>query len=282
MDNKQTLSTIIVAYNCLDVLKACLESIKKYNDIADRLEVIIVDNSTTREIQNWVEQGNVDAAYIRNENKGFGQANNVGVKAAKGDILLFINPDTELTEPVFDYALQRFEKEKKLGILGFKLVNGKNTYTPSMAMRFHYGLLKGITNTVLTRLNIYIPSIMCTSGADIFIRHTLFNEIGGFDENLFMYCEEADIANRVNAKGYKNLYDTSKRIIHREAGSSEGMARRYLQRMKASKYYCEKYGIDFEKEKNKEKRYCIFKSKFFALIGKKEKSMEYDTIVRES
>lgn len=280
MNSESTLSIIIVSYNCLDMLKQCIASIEKYNDIGERLEVIVVDNSSDSEIEEWSRQCTQKIQFIINENKGFGQANNVGAAMATGEILLFLNPDTELVEPVFGYVLSRFKKDEKLGMLGLKLRNRQKTYTPSMSMRFHYGFLKGTVNTILTRLDIFLPSIMCTSGADIFIRHELFDEVGRFDENLFMYCEEPDLTNRVNKAGMKNAYDKSKTILHHEAGTSEGMSKRYRQRTEAYRYYCKKYGIDFEKQQNKENVYCKLKARLFRLAGKNEKADEYELICK--
>lgn len=279
-DKGIAVSVIIISFNCPDFLRNCLESIKKYNDIGEQLEVIVVDNSTDSDIFNWIESEHPEGfLYIKNENKGFGQANNVGAKIARGSVLAFLNPDTELTEPLFGYTVNKFEKNNKLGMTGYKLINKSGTYTPSMAMRFHLGVIRGFINTLLTRLDFFVPSLMCTSGADLFVRKEAFMKAGMFDENLFMYCEEPDLTNRINAQGYINTYDKKIKIYHHEAGSSEGMVKRYGQRMKAYKYYCQKYGIAFEKYLKEEMRYCMLKEKLFLSLGNKEKSDAYKMIV---
>ena len=121
---KKELSIIIVTYNSQTVIKDCLQSIQKFNDIGNELEIIIVDNSPKFEIEDFVKRLNLnlDIKMIHNpQNGGFGQGNNIGAKKAKGEIFFFLNPDTILIEPIFKFMLGEFEN-KRLGCAGFRQI----------------------------------------------------------------------------------------------------------------------------------------------------------------
>lgn len=274
------MSIVIVSYNCLEYLKKCIESIYKFNDIENELEIIVVDNSPNDDIVKWINENYKEITAISNENKGFGYGNNVGSAIAKGDILLFLNPDTIIIEPIFKYAIEKFEEDKKLGLFGVELQDENGNFNSSFGLRMPLGFFKTLLCNILVKLKIFIASKMYTSGADIFIRKNVFLEAGKFDDNIFMYCEEADLCNRVNKIGYKNDYCRDKHIIHLEGKTeSSNLSTFYERQMKSRKYYCNKYGINYAKELKKELRYCSFKYRVSDLLGKKKLSQQYKNIV---
>lgn len=278
---KKELSLIIVSYNCLPLLKQCIESVDKYNDIDDALEVIVVDNGSDGDTIEWLRSERPDIISIANDNKGFGQGNNVGADLSEGKYLLFLNPDTILIEPVFGYALERFRQDPKLGTFGVRLLDAEGKRNHSFLLRWVPGMFRTKLNDLLVALDIFIPSKMYTLGADIFIRRDLFYEIGKFDENFFMYCEEADLTNRVNAHGMKNRFYRDKRIIHLEGKTqkSPNALKTYKRVTESRKYYCEKYGMDFQKNLNRELRYCKLKEKVSGILGRREQVADFRSIV---
>lgn len=279
MDRKK-LSIIIVNYNSLTYLQNCISSIEKFNDIGDQLEVIVVDNSTGDESIRWL-QGQQNIIAIANENRGFGQGNNVGVKKAHGEYLLFLNPDTVIIEPVFQFAVDQFEKDPKLGLFGVQLVDGNLRPNSTYGLRMPLGFTRSVLTRILISAKVFIPSAMYTSGADLFIRKSVFDEAGAFDENLFMYCEEADLCNRVNRLGYRNAFYSEKKIIHLEGKTQDAkLFTSYRRQMESRKYYCEKYSIDFLRFARKEKRYCALKKTVFSMKGDKARAAEYQKIVQ--
>ena len=85
--NHILFSVIIVSYKKLDILIDCLDSIYKYNDIGDKLEIIVVDNSPEDNIYNYIKSNYNDVRILKSENKGFGAGNNLGAKIARGEYL---------------------------------------------------------------------------------------------------------------------------------------------------------------------------------------------------
>lgn len=216
------LSVIIVSYNCLDYLKNCLSSIDKHNDIGKQLEIIVVDNSNNLDTYNWLMTERPSIILKKNNNKGFGEANNVGSKLASGKYLLFLNPDTLLVEPIFKFAINKFENNPKLGCFGLQLIdeNYKNNTSNNLRMLplgFHYKILSWF----ICRLDLFLPKLMHPSGADLFVRKDIFFQCGSFDTDFFMYREEADLCNRINDLGLTISYFKNKKIIHLESKATK-------------------------------------------------------------
>lgn len=89
----------------------------------------------------YVTNNYKNVKILKNENKGFGQGNNIGFIASRGEFILFLNPDTILIEPIFSFAINCFESEPKLGLFGLKLIN--------MSIAFHLSHLCGEMSQLL-------------------------------------------------------------------------------------------------------------------------------------
>ncbi|MFQ6990128.1 MAG: glycosyltransferase family 2 protein [Faecalibacterium prausnitzii] len=98
--SKVNVSVIVVTYNNREELDDCINSIFQMNDIGKRLEVIVVDNSPNDLVKIRVSKYE-KVKYVRNIENGFGKGNNIGYKESIGDLLIFLNPDTILIEPIF-------------------------------------------------------------------------------------------------------------------------------------------------------------------------------------
>ena len=105
------LSVIIVSYENCEILRDCLESIKEFNDLKDEAEIIISDNSITNNVYEMVKKDYPEIQIIKNNNIGFGPANNRATDISSGEYLLFLNPDTILLEPIFQFAVDKFEQQ---------------------------------------------------------------------------------------------------------------------------------------------------------------------------
>jgi GT2 family glycosyltransferase len=191
--NKDGVSAVLLTFNTpLELVKKCLDAIHNYNDIGESLEIILVDNNSDNqvELQNFVETNFGDVVFVPNSNnRGYGAGNNLGITQATHDHILLINPDVELVEPLFSWAINEFINDPKLNILGIQQVNQYNKKTHSFIQR-RLTRLDFIINQLLQKLNIFIPKYTVVSGACFFLRKSSFMAIGGYDENIFLYGEE--------------------------------------------------------------------------------------------
>lgn len=249
MDYK--LSLIIVSYKKPDLVGQCLESIYRYNDIGNQLEIIVSDNSPDDSVYELIKEKYPNIKYLKNGNIGFGAANNRGVTASSAPYILFLNPDTILVEPIFSFAVEIFETG--FGMFGLQLVDCNLKKNTSYAFIDCFSLTKAFFGKLCNRIGIFIPEKMAIIGADIFIKKELFLGCGSFDENIFMYAEENDLSKR-----FHNTYpDTKigffpeKKIIHLEGGTTQvnySEPNKFVQgRMKTYIYYCSKWGIELKK-----------------------------------
>ncbi|MCG7496853.1 glycosyltransferase [Vibrio sp. Of7-15] len=263
------LSIIIVTYNSIEVIEECLNSIEKYNDIGSGLEVLIVDNSPVFEINDFVSdlKLDLDIKLIHNpKNGGFGQGNNIGVKASNGELLLILNADTILVEPVFSYILDKFEDET-LTAAGFKLVGRDGKVNNSFALFPEYNYFYFIIPLKLLYFFVLkfsmLSKLIFPWGADFVVRKNDFIEAGMFDEKIFLCNEEPDLTKRLGGK----VRIFNKPIIHLEGHTTVVDDLRFNEWLLSTRYYFSKYNLDFDKFIKVEIKLNRLKIKIKKLLG---------------
>ncbi|MDI3478486.1 MAG: hypothetical protein PWQ59_2011 [Thermoanaerobacterium sp.] len=211
---------------------------------------------------------------MKSENRGFGAGNNLGAKISRGQYILFLNPDTILIEPIFQFAIKKFEEDKNLALFGIKLLDKNLKGNWSFYFIDGYHFFKAVLIQLLRKMDFFIDGKMYIMGADIFIRKKVFFEVGMFDENIFMYREEADLVRRIKASNYKTKYFKDKSLIHLGGKTITDKSSAIREELKSTKYLCKKYNLDFNKKVLYLIRSNTFKY-FFYRIFKKEKSKEF-------
>ncbi len=203
---KPKLSIIIVKYKSGKYLPDCLKSIGKNPP----WEVIVADNDK--------------------ENIGFGAGCNKGAKKAKGEFLFFLNPDTIVQPGAIDHLAGFLKKHPDAGIAAPLLLDeNKNPYplqgsgklTPLTAIFALSFLNKYFPNNPISyryflknRDKTTVCEVETVPGAAFMIRREVFEKIGGFDENFFLYFEETDLCKRVREAGWKIFFEPKAKIIH--------------------------------------------------------------------
>lgn len=242
------LSIIIVTYKSESVIFDCLESICKYNDLGDMLEVVIVDNSPNDSLASVLESSDLnglDVRYIHNpENGGFGQGNNIGVENSTGEILLFLNPDTIVIEPVFSFLVLAMNKQD-VTAAGFRLVSldGKDNESVGLFPEFNFIYLpRFILNFLVVNCGL-LSSKVYPWGADLCIRRKTFIDAGMFDENIFLCNEEPDLIRRC---ARRKVVIFNKKIIHLEGHTTEVRETRFSAWLESTNYYLTKHGFSYD------------------------------------
>lgn len=254
------ISVIIVNYNTKELIEHCIKSII-VNTIDIDYEIIIVDNASTDESKIYLTDRFKEIKWIQSaQNLGFGKANNLGVKHAEGKYIFLLNPDTILQNNAILLFRDFLSKQDsgKVGIIGGYLTdkeNKLNNYSGDIITHIQplKDLLKGTFNKIChKKINTNeVESVGYVCGADLFMTKSLFDEIGGFDENFFMYCEEVDLQKRILETGRKNLIIPGPKIIHLEGGGEYktlGLStRRFNMWQKSIKIYTSKHFNIFQK-----------------------------------
>ncbi len=198
------VSIVIVTYNSERDIFDCVRSIRQHADIPlEEIEILVVDNNSKQPgpmFQKLREIWGEDIVLIRNtKNGGYGQGNNVGIRASHAPVVLIMNPDVRLYQPILKTAIDTFCRKPRLGMLGMTQMfsgqqNSHNSFQPSLMVN---GYLIGIMQILCNRFGIYLPSYMFLQGSCFFLRKDMFQTIGMFDESNFMYGEEDDIHYRM-------------------------------------------------------------------------------------
>ncbi len=213
------LSIIIVNYNGKHFFKDCLESIKKCCS-SNSYEIIVVDNNSRDGSQEFIRLNYPEVRlFAEKENLGFGKANNLGVKKAKGKNILLLNNDTILLKditPIFEEL-----KKSDIGAVGVKMLNGNREYTPSVG-KFPRPLdLLKLSNLNEKRKEFLTGSfkkkrykVDWVSGSFMMLKREDWNLINGFDEDFFMYVEDVDLCKRISNLGKKIIFLSDITYIH--------------------------------------------------------------------
>ena len=248
---KDLVSIIIVNYNTENLLNDCINSIKQ-KTCGVNFEIIVVDNnSQTNSLDTLINENPNINFILSDHNWGFGVANNIGVKQAKGEFLFFLNPDTLLINNAILELYSYMKVHPKTGICGGNMY--KEDMTPCSSF-YNIDFLHLEYQVLLNRKrypgfnNSNTPiNVKTIVGADLFIRKQLFNELGGFDKDFFMYFEEVELCHRVRRKGYKIASIPNAQIIHLQGGSAENKNEE-LKKWSFSEHWFSKF-IFFEKTK---------------------------------
>ncbi|HJP17075.1 MAG: hypothetical protein CMD96_08980 [Gammaproteobacteria bacterium] len=222
------LSIVIVNYNAKGFLEACLQSI--YETVESiKFEVLVVDNNSSEKIEGLMKGKFPDVKlFLNNSNEGFAKANNKAINKCSGRYLLLLNNDTILLPGAVDTLYSIMEKSPEVAILGPQiLTEGKtiqesfyktpNLFSEFMRKSFYNKIIKSKKSLIGKRLYIKYQKeqeVDWVTGACMMIRKKAILEAGFFDENYFMYFEDADLCCRVRGKGWKVKYTPLARIIH--------------------------------------------------------------------
>lgn len=261
------VSVVIVTYNSSFHIYDCLKSLFDNNDIGEDLEVIIVDNCSSdfNEMKKNVHDVYGESVVIiaNNRNGGYGQGNNVGIRRATAPIIMIMNPDVRLVEPVFQGVCKTFDHN--VVMVGMQQLNKDLNPSLSFDSTSLISPFVGIPlSKICNRLNIYLPNIMYFSGACFFVKKKEFEEVGLFDEDIFMYSEEDDIHQRLQRiKESRFIYLSDKHYAHlhgieKKITNVENEYKPYLQRFKSQAIWKQKIGITNEKSLAFSKSWVLF------------------------
>ncbi|HWA96037.1 MAG TPA: glycosyltransferase family 2 protein [Terracidiphilus sp.] len=222
------VSIVIVNWNSAEYTRQCIASIRE-NTKATSHEIIVVDNASTDDSLVYLETIEGIQLIRSQQNIGFARANNVGVEASSGNILLFLNPDTELAGPAIDKMFEALQMSD-CAALGCKLLNTDRTLQTSciqpfptiwnqitdiekLKLMFPHVRMWGIA-PLFTEVREYPVPVEALSGACIMIRSEVFQQVGQFSTDYFMYAEDIDLCYKIQQSGKKVGYIPDATIIH--------------------------------------------------------------------
>ena len=245
------ISLIILTYNSEKDIYDCLDSVYLHNDIGDALEIIVVDNNSEHyarmhdKLSTLYPQVNIISNIT---NGGYGQGNNIGIRVASAPIVSIMNPDVRLVMPIFQRVLSTFE-DQNIVMCGGKQYKNATTPTISFWCDYHRNaLLQSIGISYYRKRDIYKQRSMWLSGAFFFIRKKEFEQIGLFDENIFMYGEEYDIHIRLQKMFPNKIIKYVPKLKYIHLIEERKLTKSDLQKtLKSLLYVSQKHGLSTKK-----------------------------------
>lgn len=228
------LSVIILNYNVRYFLEQCILSVQRSLVNIDA-EIIVIDNNSPDDSCTMVKKRFPQVTLIENkENVGFSKANNQAVKVAKGEYVCILNPDTAVSEDTFLKCIDYAETDTRVGAIGTYLMDGtgnflpeskRNIPTPKVSLLKILGFGKSYYANHLSENETGDVAVLV--GAFMFLKRSIYNEVGGFDEDYFMYGEDIDFSYKITKAGYQNKYLGTAQTLHYKGESTQRDAAYY-------------------------------------------------------
>lgn len=229
------LSIIIVNWKSKNYLRKCIGSILRHTQGVE-LEIIVIDSGSFDGCENMLRKVCPQALFIQSDqNIGFAKANNEAFKISCGRYLLFLNPDTEIKGNSIQLLIRQLESLPHAGVVGPLLLNTDMSIQTSCIRKFPTLLnqvldIKGLKRLfpmsvlwgiapLFNRLGSSVE-VDAISGACIMISRLVFESVGMFSTDYFMYSEDIDLCYKIRQAGLKTYYVPDAMVVHHGSGSS--------------------------------------------------------------
>jgi hypothetical protein len=230
------LSVIIVNWNSREYLRRCLVTLFA-SPPRMSFEVIVIDSGSFDGCDEMLRAHFAQVHFLqRHDNVGFAAANNIGAETATGRTLLFLNPDTEIHAGAIDRLHQSLEALPNAGVVGPRLLNTDGSLQRSCVQPMPTILNQLLDIDFLQRLfphrRIWLTAaafedrrepvpVEAVSGACMMMRKDLFERVGRFSTDYFMYAEDLDLCWKLHCIGRKNYYAPTANVVHHGGGSTQ-------------------------------------------------------------
>jgi N-acetylglucosaminyl-diphospho-decaprenol L-rhamnosyltransferase len=229
------LSIIIVNWNSKDYLSKAIASVEAGTKEIE-FEVIVIDSGSYDGCDEMLRRSYPSVRFIQSDiNIGFAKANNEAFKVSSGRNILFLNPDTAVEGRAIRALYDHLEALPEAGIVGPKLLNTDGSIQTTCIRAFptilnqvlESDLLRGAFPeaelwgmTPLLRGNRGATEVEAVSGACLMVRRHVYETVGMFSTDYFMYSEDMDLCLKVRKVGLKTYYVPPAVVVHHGGGSS--------------------------------------------------------------
>ncbi|QDU10959.1 glycosyltransferase family 2 protein [Gimesia aquarii] len=238
-NNDPAVGVIIVNYNSGNKLLLCVESLLS---VESELHIVIVDNASTDQslakLNSTISNDSRVQLIQNQENLGFAVACNMGARLARGDYLLYLNPDCKIHKEAISKLLNCLANDSKIGMAGGHLLNSDGSEqiggrravpTPwrSLVRVFHLSFLSNRYPRLFSDFNLHLQplpnhpiEVEAISGACMMVSRTAYEDVGGLDEGYFLHCEDLDWCMSFRKKGWKVKFVPAAKISHFQGACS--------------------------------------------------------------
>mgnify|MGYP001091097798 FL=1 len=238
MNEKSLISIIVLNYNAGELLLNCINSLKK--STYQNIEILVVDNISSDDSHSKCKKQFPDIKLIQNrKNLGYCGGNNVGIKEAKGEFIVILNPDTIVEENWLDEMFNAFN-EFGDGLYQPKIISLNESdiiqSTGNMIHVFGFGFARDKGKKIIEKKE-EIEKIGYASGTCLFTTKKVLEKVGLLDEFLFLYHDDLDLGWRAAQIGINSYYVPKSKIFHAESYSLKWSAKKFYW-LERNRKYC--------------------------------------------
>lgn len=220
--SKQLTSILLVNYNGAIFLKDCIESIhKSFQSLL--YEIVLLDNASSDNSLQIIEENFPEVILIKSpENLGFSKGNNIAFHKAKGKNILLLNTDTILLSPMQE-VVDFLENNPETGVVGIKMVDKNGNYRKSaghfpsplrlLQLKRLYLSQNGFADGNFDKTTKSLKADWI-EGSFLLTSRSNWEQVGGLDEDYFMYIEDMDFCKKVSLLNKNNVYLPNFQYIH--------------------------------------------------------------------
>ncbi|HSD26240.1 MAG TPA: glycosyltransferase family 2 protein [Vicinamibacteria bacterium] len=238
MSDAPRVAVVIVSFEAREALLAGLESLRRH--ASTPIETVVVDNASTDGSADAVRAAHPAVRVLANaENVGFARACNQGWRASGAPVVLFLNPDAEVTSGAVEALARLLEEKPSVGAAGPRTRSADGTIQVStgpdlspLAERRQRKLVLGVAHrdaealAKAEALHSREHEADWVSGSCLAVRRAALEAVSGLDERFFLYEEDADLCRRLRIAGWRVVFTPSAEVRHRLGGSMARAARR--------------------------------------------------------
>jgi GT2 family glycosyltransferase/glycosyltransferase involved in cell wall biosynthesis len=216
------VSVVIVNFRGAPDTITAVESLRELDWPRDRLEIVVVDNASGDDSVRQLKAGLPDVVLVESrDNLGFAGGCNLGVASSTGEFVAFLNSDAKPDPQWVEQAVAAFD-DPGVGAVASRVVDWTGTrvdYIGAALSWFGMGYKPHVGFPVRPDRGDEPADVLFGTGSAMFMRRSVFDELGGFDERYFMFFEDVDLGWRLNLAGHRFRYVPSSLAYHRHHGA---------------------------------------------------------------
>lgn len=224
------LVTVVVSWNTVDLLDDCLDSIVRATPSGLANDIVVIDNDSADGSVDHLRRHWPQVRVLENDaNVGFCRANNRAIATTDAPLLLLVNTDARLDPDTIGSMVGVLERDPRIGVVGPRLVYGDGTFQRwtagrlprASSMATYLSGLDRVAPRSLGRGGLYLAEDTrepfapeWVSSAVMLLRREAFDEVGGFDDEIFVYMDDVDLCNRLREHGWTAWYAADTTAVH--------------------------------------------------------------------
>ncbi len=224
MPNGQSgvVSVILVNFRGTDDTLAAIRHLQEQDWPQERLEIVVVENASGDDSAARLKAEATGITLIESaENLGFAGGCNLGVRKSRGEYVAFLNNDARPDSRWIAAAVARFETSARIGAVASRVLDweGEKVDFIGAALTWYGMGYKPLTGEPVPSVPDTVHDVLFGTGAAMFVRRSVYDQLGGFDERYFMFFEDVDLGWRLNLAGYRYVYEPESLAFHKHHAS---------------------------------------------------------------